>query len=82
MNDMSTQEALEMLMDVSGVIDINPMMKFGALQLDSLTMIEWVSMLEEKLEVELDIRDLDIPELSGRSISDVLDILRKRAVVV
>jgi acyl carrier protein len=52
-----------------------------ALHLDSLMLVEWVSMLEEKLCVELDIRDLDIQELSGLSISDVLDKLRERAVV-
>jgi acyl carrier protein len=78
---MSTQEAIEMLIEVSGAVDIDPGTEFGALQLDSLMLVEWVSMLEEKLSVELDIRDLDIQELNGLSISDVLDMMRKRAVV-
>jgi acyl carrier protein len=80
-NDMSTQEAIEMLIEVSGAVGIDPGTEFGALQLDSLMLVEWVSMLEEKLSVELDIRDLDIQELNGLSISDVLDMMRKRAVV-
>jgi acyl carrier protein len=80
MNDLSTLEALEMLTEVSGVTDIDPETNFGALSLDSLMLIEWVSMLEEKLDVEFNIRDLDISELSGLSISDVLGALRKRAV--
>jgi acyl carrier protein len=80
-NDMSTQEAIEMLIEVSGAVGIDPGTEFGTLQLDSLMLVEWVSMLEEKLCVELDIRDLDIQELSGLSISDVLDMMRERAVV-
>jgi acyl carrier protein len=80
-NDLSAQEAVEMLIEISGTAGIDPGTEFGRLQLDSLMLVEWVSILEEKLGVELDIRDLDIQELSGRSISDVLDMLRERAVV-
>jgi acyl carrier protein len=78
---MSTQEAVEMLIEISGAVGVDPGMEFGALKLDSLMLVEWVSMLEERLCVELDIRDLDIQELNGLSISDVLDMLRERAVM-
>lgn len=80
MNDVSTPEALEMLAEVSGVDDIDPGTKFATLSLDSLELIEWVSMLEEKLDVEFNIRDLDISQLGTLSIADVLDALRERAV--
>lgn len=80
MNDVSTPEAIEMLAEVSGIPDIDQKTEFGALSLDSLMLIEWVSLLEEKLDVEFNIRDLDISELRALSIADVLDALRGRAV--
>jgi acyl carrier protein len=79
MNNMSTPEALEMLSEVAGLAEINPDTEFGTLGLDSLMVIEWVSLLEEKLDVDFNIRDLDLSELSPLSISDVVDGLRKRA---
>jgi acyl carrier protein len=69
-----------MLAEVSGVDEIDPGTTFGTLSLDSLELIEWVSMLEEKLDVEFNIRDLDISQLGTLSIADVLDALRERAV--
>jgi acyl carrier protein len=80
MNNLSTPEALDMLTEISGVPDIGPETEFGALGVDSIMLVEWISRLEEKLDVDLNIRDLDIHELSSHSISDVLDTLRSRAV--
>ena len=80
MNNVSVSEALEMLAEVAGVTGISPETEFGKLGLDSLMLIEWVSLLEEKLDAELNIRDLDLQEISNLSISDVLDRLLKLAV--
>jgi acyl carrier protein len=80
LNDVSTPEALEMLGEVSGIADIDQQTEFGKLSLDSLMLIEWVSLLEEKLNLEFNIRDLDITELGTLSIGDVLDVLRDRVV--
>ena len=80
LNDVSTPEALEMLGEVSGIPDIDQQTEFGNLSLDSLMLIEWVSLLEEKLDIEFNIRDLDITELGTLSIGDVLDVLRDRVI--
>jgi acyl carrier protein len=80
MNGVSASEALEMLAEVSGVTNIGPDTEFGKLSLDSLMLIEWVSLLEEKLDTELNIRDLDIQELSELNIGEVLDVLLKLVV--
>lgn len=80
MNDVSAPEALELLAEVAGTDTISPESTFGALSLDSLTLIEWVSLLEEKLDVDLNIRDLDISALNDLSIGDVISQLRARAV--
>jgi hypothetical protein len=39
-------------------------------------LIEWISMLEDKLDAEVNIKDLDIEYLGTRSISEVMDVLR------
>jgi acyl carrier protein len=80
MKDVSAQQALEMLADVSGVADLAPETEFAKLKLDSLMLIEWVSMLEESLDADLDIRHLDMRELESMSVSDVIEALRKRIV--
>jgi acyl carrier protein len=80
MNSVSAPEALEMLAEVAGVTDIEPDTAFGKLSLDSLMLIEWVSLIEEKLNTELNIRDLDIQGLNELSIGEVLDVLLKLAV--
>jgi acyl carrier protein len=80
MNDVSAPEALELLAEVAGTGAISPETAFGTLSLDSLTLIEWVSLLEEKLDVDLNIRDLDIAALNELSIGAVIDKLRDRAV--
>ncbi len=78
MKDVSVQQAVEMLADVCGVAGLVPEAGFGELDLDSLALIEWVSMLEEGLEAELDIRDLDMQELGGLSVGGVVEALRRR----
>lgn len=80
MNDVSTPEAIEMLSEVSGVSGIEPATKFGSLNLDSLMLIEWVSLIEETIDVEFNIRDLDLTGLTELSINDVLEGLRQRAI--
>ncbi|HLK01951.1 MAG TPA: acyl carrier protein [Streptosporangiaceae bacterium] len=80
MNEVSAPEALELLAEVAGTDTISPDTTFGTLSLDSLTLIEWVSLLEEKLDVDLNIRDLDITALNELSIGAVIDQLRDRAV--
>jgi acyl carrier protein len=82
MNSVSASEALEMLAEVSGITDVSPETEFGKLGLDSLMMIEWVSLLEEKLGSDLNIRNMDFQELNDLSINDVLNTLLERAVEV
>ena len=79
MKNVSTPEAIEMLSEVSGLPGIEPATRFGSLNLDSLMLIEWVSLLEEKIDVEFNIRDLDLTQLTDLSIDDVVDDLRQRA---
>jgi acyl carrier protein len=79
MNSISASEAVEMLAEVSGVTDIEPDTKFGKLSLDSLMLMEWVSLLEERINSELNIRDLDIQELNELTIGEALDVLLKLA---
>lgn len=80
MNDVPVSDAVEMLAEVSGIPSLDPESKFGALDLDSLMLIEWVSMLEERFGVEFDIRDLAMSELDALSIGDAIAALGKRAV--
>jgi acyl carrier protein len=80
MTDVPVPEAIEMLAEVSGISDIHPDSEFKALSLDSLTLIDWVSKLEETLDVEFNIRDLDISELGNLKISEVVEALRKLTV--
>lgn len=78
MNDVSSQQALEVLADVAELPDLTLDTRFGTLKLDSLMLVEWVSVLEEKLDAELDIRDLSILDLESLSIGEAIESLRKR----
>lgn len=80
MKDVSAQQALEVLADVADLPDLTMDTRFGTLKLDSLMLVEWVSVLEEKLDAELDIRDLSILDLESLSIGDTIESLRKRVV--
>jgi acyl carrier protein len=80
MLEVPTQDALDLLADVAGVPDISPQAPFGTLELDSLMLIEWVSMLEDKFDREFDVRDLDMSALRDMPVSDVVDVLRTRAL--
>lgn len=76
MNDVSVSEALEMLTSVSGASDINSDAKLGTLGLDSLEMVEWLSMLERKIGAQFKLDELDFEELNVLSMNDVLAALR------
>jgi acyl carrier protein len=80
MTDVPVPEAIEMLTEVSGISDISPDRKFGTLSLDSLTLIDWVSKLEDELDVEFNIKDLDMSGFTNLRISEVVEALRKLAV--
>lgn len=80
MSDLPTQDALDLLADVAGIPGIGQRTPFGSLDLDSLMLIEWIALLEEKFDREFDIRDLDVSELRDLPVTDVVDVLRKRAV--
>ena len=76
MNNVSVAEALEMLTSVSGASDIDSDAKLGTLGLDSLEMVEWLSMLERKIGAQFKLDELDFEELNVLSMNDVLAALR------
>lgn len=80
MKDVSAQQALEVLADVADLPDLTLDTGFGTLKLDSLMLVEWISVLEEKLDAELDIRDLSMQDLESMSIGDAIESVRKRVV--
>lgn len=80
MKDVSAQQALEVLADVADLSDLTLDTGFGTLKLDSLMLVEWISVLEEKLDAELDIRDLSMQDLESMSIGDAIESVRKRVV--
>ena len=73
-------EAIEMLVEVSEVPEIHPDTEFETLELDSLQSVEWLSMLEDRLGVEFNIREMDFSVFIGSSVRDVVDELYKQAV--
>lgn len=79
MENVTLTEAIEMLTEVSDAQDIYPDTKFETLGMDSLQSIEWLSMLEDRLGVEFNLRDMDFSIFNGSTVSDVLDELHKQA---
>jgi acyl carrier protein len=79
MKEVSVPEATGMLGEVSGRRDLGPDVVLKTLRLDSLQLIEWLSMLEDKLEIEFDIRALDFYSFAEKSIGDVVRVLHEYA---
>jgi acyl carrier protein len=79
MDNVSFAEAVEMLVEISGISGIRSETKLGELGLDSLQVIEWVGMLEERLDVEFNLQDIDMGVFTDRSVSDVLDEFNEQA---
>lgn len=68
-----------MLVEVSEIHEITPSTKFETLGLDSLQSIEWLSMLEDKLGVEFNLRDMDFSVFTGSTVSVVVAELHRQA---
>jgi acyl carrier protein len=81
-NDLPILEALEALTEISDITDVDPEAKFGSLGFDSLMVIDWISTLEERLNVEFNITDLDTSGLGDLSIRSVVEMLYGRIAAV
>ena len=77
MRQVTPEQAIEFLFEISGVPDIGPQTRFGELGLDSLGVIEWITNLEEHLEVDLDVHKIDFRQLDDKSITAVLDLIHR-----
>lgn len=79
MTEISVPEALGMLAEISGRRDLDADVVFGTLGLDSLQSIEWLTMLEDGLGIEFDLRALDFYTFAEKSVGDVLGVLYEYA---
>jgi acyl carrier protein len=79
MRQVTSDHAIGFLSEITGVPDISPQTRFGELGLDSLGVIEWITNLEEHLEVDLDVHQIDFRQLDDKSIDAVLDIIHRHA---
>lgn len=82
MNEVSVPDAIAMLAKISGRSDLGPDVMYGSLGLDSLQSVEWLTMLEDGLGIEFDLRELDFYAFAQKSIGDVLAVLYKSAAEV
>jgi len=78
MKNVTVSDALELLSRVADIADFDPDSGFEALRLDSLQVLEWLFMLEDAFDVELNIQQLDFNEFKDHSLNDVLGLLRER----
>ncbi|OLB81833.1 MAG: hypothetical protein AUI14_01975 [Actinobacteria bacterium 13_2_20CM_2_71_6] len=79
MRPVTTDQAIEFLNEISGFPGIHAETTFGELGLDSLGLIEWITMLEEHLAVDLDVRSIDFRLFDDKSIAAVLDVIHQHA---
>jgi acyl carrier protein len=79
MRQVTPEQAVDFLAEISGVPDISPRTRFGELCLDSLGVIQWITNLEEHLDVDLDVRKIDFRQLDDHSVAAVLDIIHRHA---
>lgn len=79
MKDFPISEAINMLIEVSDFPDITPGTKFGTLGIDSLMAIDWLTMLEDRFDVEFNLRDLDFNEFNSHTVSEVVAEVRRQA---
>ena len=79
MRQVTPDQAVEFLNEISGVPDITPRTRFGELGLDSLGIIEWITNLEDLLEVDLDVKNVDFGQFDDQSIAAVLEVIHQHA---
>ena len=82
MRDVSAPRAIGMLAEILGRKDLAPDAMFGSLGLDSLQSAEWLTMIEDELEIEFDLRQIDYYAFSEKSVGDVLASLYEYAATV
>jgi acyl carrier protein len=80
MDIVSAPEALDMLAEVLGIPVPDADVAFGTLKMDSLQTIEWLTMIEDRLGVVYDLKDLNFHALAEQSIGDVVEFLHKLAL--
>ena len=75
MGQVSVPEAIEMLAEVTDARDVSAATPFGDLGLDSLKSIEWLTLLEDHLGIQFDLRNLDFHRFGRMSVGEVVDSL-------
>ena len=80
MVQISKEDVLDSLEEASGISNIDLDASFADLGLDSLMIIEWISMFEEKFDASVDIEHLDFSKFSGLNVSQVIEKMRKLAI--
>jgi acyl carrier protein len=76
---VTVSDALELLSRAADIAEYDPDSGFEALHLDSMQVLEWLFMLEDAFDVELNIQQLDFNEFKDHSLNDILGLLRERA---
>ncbi len=77
MRQVTAEQAIDVLYDITGVENIRPETRFGEVGLDSLGTLEWITSIGEQLDAGLEIRNIDFGSLDDKSIADVLDLIHQ-----
>jgi acyl carrier protein len=77
MRQVTADQAIDVLYDITGREGLKPETRFGDVGLDSLGVIEWVTSIEDLLDADLEVRKVDFRTLEDESIATVLDLLHQ-----
>jgi acyl carrier protein len=77
MEQVTVDRAIDFLYEITGVEAISPDTRFGELGMDSLSVIEWITNLEEELDADLEVKRIDFEHLDDHSVADVLDLIHQ-----
>lgn len=75
MRQVTQDQAIDILYDITGMENITPQTRFGDLGLDSLDIIEWITGLEEQLDTHLEVSTIDFRMWKDRTVGAVLDLI-------
>ena len=77
MRQVTPDQAIDILYDITGVENITPQTRFGDLRLDSLDIIEWITGLEEQLDADLEVSTIDFRVWKDKTVGAVLDLIHQ-----